>query len=82
MVGKRENHKRPRTKKSYGQPLETMRRRPDRPKPSHPRPPLPPLNSTHMKIFLQIKEKGLLRTPNPLKGHRELRDWAKYYQFR
>ncbi|RZS05041.1 hypothetical protein BHM03_00035470 [Ensete ventricosum] len=58
-----------------------MSRRPDRPEPSYPRPPLRPSNSTPTKIILQIKEKGLLRTPNPLKDPRELWDWAKYYRF-
>ncbi|RWV82164.1 hypothetical protein GW17_00056362 [Ensete ventricosum] len=78
VVGKREDHKRPRAEKSQEQPIETMRRQPDRPKPSYPRPPPPLLNSTRTKIFLQIREKGLLRMPNPLKGPRELQDWAKY----
>ncbi|RRT67949.1 hypothetical protein B296_00025930 [Ensete ventricosum] len=41
----------------------------------------PPLNSTKMEILLQIKEKGLLRTPNTMKSPRELRDWTKYYRF-
>ncbi|RWW50704.1 hypothetical protein BHE74_00043018 [Ensete ventricosum] len=59
---------------------QTIRRWPNRPELSYPRPPPPPLNSTWMEIFLQIKEKGLLRTPNPLKGPRELQDQAKYYR--
>ncbi|RZR93547.1 hypothetical protein BHM03_00022082 [Ensete ventricosum] len=81
VVGKREDHKRPRAEKSQEQPTETMRRQPDRPKPSYPRPPPPLLNSTRTKIFLQIREKGLLRMPNPLKGPRELQDWANFGQF-
>ncbi|RWW64280.1 hypothetical protein BHE74_00028492 [Ensete ventricosum] len=81
VVGKCGDHKRPHAEKSCGYPSKTMRRHPDRPEPSYPRPPPPLLNSTRIKILLQIKEKGLLRMPNPLKGPRELRDQAKYYRF-
>ncbi|XP_065023201.1 uncharacterized protein LOC135649033 [Musa acuminata AAA Group] len=34
-----------------------------------------------MEIFLQIREKGLLRAPNPMKSPRELTDQSKYYRF-
>ncbi|RRT40083.1 hypothetical protein B296_00037488 [Ensete ventricosum] len=81
VVGKREDYKRPRTEKSRGHPSETIRRRHNQLESSYSRPPPPLLNSTWTKIFLQIKAKGLFRTPNSLKGPRELQDCAKYYRF-
>ncbi|RRT34682.1 hypothetical protein B296_00030416 [Ensete ventricosum] len=79
VAGKHENHKRLYAKNSQEQPPEVPRRLPDRPEPPYPRSPPPPLNPTRMEIFLQIREKGLLRMPNPMKSHREIRDWVKYY---
>nr|XP_009385323.1 PREDICTED: uncharacterized protein LOC103972705 [Musa acuminata subsp. malaccensis] len=38
-----------------------------------------PLNTSRTEILLQIKEKGLLRQPNPMKATHK--DWSKYYRF-
>ncbi|RZR94509.1 hypothetical protein BHM03_00023218 [Ensete ventricosum] len=46
-----------------------------------PRPPNIPLNSTQMEIFLQIREKGLLKTPNPIRSQAEDRDHRRYCRF-
>ncbi|RWW51162.1 hypothetical protein BHE74_00042517 [Ensete ventricosum] len=43
-------------------------------------PPIP-LNSTRTEIFLQIREKGLLKAPNPMKSHSERRNKRRYYRF-
>ncbi|RZR84798.1 hypothetical protein BHM03_00011679 [Ensete ventricosum] len=43
-------------------------------------PPIP-LNSTRTEIFFQIREKGLLKAPNPMKSHSERRDKRRYYHF-
>ncbi|RWW76490.1 hypothetical protein BHE74_00015419, partial [Ensete ventricosum] len=45
------------------------------------RPPQIPLNSTRTKICFQIREKGLLKAPNPMKTHSERRDGRRYYHF-
>ncbi|RZS22386.1 hypothetical protein BHM03_00055152 [Ensete ventricosum] len=45
-------------------------------------PPSPiPLNSTRTEIFFQIREKGLLKAPNPMKSHSERRDKRRYCRF-
>lgn len=81
VAGKREEHKRPRAEPTRGQPPVPPRRRIDRPDVTLPRTQLPPLNSSRMEIFLQIKEKGLLKAPNPMKASHKLRDHSKYYWF-
>ncbi|RWW61548.1 hypothetical protein BHE74_00031389, partial [Ensete ventricosum] len=43
-------------------------------------PPIP-LNSTRTKIFFQIREKGLLKAPNPMKSHSERCDKRRYCRF-
>ncbi|RZS26309.1 hypothetical protein BHM03_00059625 [Ensete ventricosum] len=45
------------------------------------RPPLIPLNSTRTEIFFQIREKGLLNAPSPMKSHPERRDKRRYCRF-
>ncbi|RRT33234.1 hypothetical protein B296_00052830 [Ensete ventricosum] len=45
------------------------------------RPPLIPLNSTRTEIFFQIRERGLLKAPNPMKSHPERRDKRRYCRF-
>ncbi|RWW72476.1 hypothetical protein BHE74_00019720 [Ensete ventricosum] len=40
-----------------------------------------PLNSTRTEIFLQIREKGLLKTPNPLRTRAEDWDHRHYCRF-
>ncbi|XP_065003905.1 uncharacterized protein LOC135636207 [Musa acuminata AAA Group] len=46
---------------------------------SLPRPPPLPLNTSHTEIFLQIKEKGLLQQPRPMKATHK--DRSKYCRF-
>ncbi|RWW44105.1 hypothetical protein BHE74_00050168 [Ensete ventricosum] len=46
-----------------------------------PWPPNVPLNSTRTEIFLQIREKGLLKTHNPLSSRAEDRDCRRYCRF-
>ncbi|RWW64770.1 hypothetical protein BHE74_00027973 [Ensete ventricosum] len=43
-------------------------------------PPIP-LNSTRTEIFFQIRERGLLKAPNPMKSHPERRDKRRYCRF-
>ncbi|RWW38764.1 hypothetical protein BHE74_00055974, partial [Ensete ventricosum] len=43
--------------------------------------PLILLNSTRTEIFFQIREKGLLKTPNPMKSHSKRRDKRRYCRF-
>ncbi|XP_064963242.1 uncharacterized protein LOC135611532 [Musa acuminata AAA Group] len=81
MTGKREEHKRVRPEPARGQPSATPRRRLDRPDPPALRPPLPSLGASRTEIFLQIREKGLLKAPNPMKSPRELVDQSKYCCF-
>ncbi|XP_064963280.1 uncharacterized protein LOC135611572 [Musa acuminata AAA Group] len=55
------------------------RRRPDRQELLLPRPLPLPLNASRTEIFLQIREKGLLRQPNPMKATHK--DRSKYCRF-
>lgn len=81
VVGKREEHKRPRTEQPRGQPSGPPRRKLDWLEPLLPRPPPCPLGSSKTEIFLQIREKGLLRAPNLMKTLCELKDRSKYCRF-
>ncbi|RRT75077.1 hypothetical protein B296_00029238, partial [Ensete ventricosum] len=40
-----------------------------------------PLNSTHTEVFLQIRDKGLLRPPNPTRTKPKGHDKRRYYCF-
>ncbi|CAL9122374.1 unnamed protein product [Musa textilis] len=43
--------------------------------------PPPPLNTSRTQIFLQIKERGMLKPPRPMRGQRELADHTRYCRF-
>ncbi|RZR75766.1 hypothetical protein BHM03_00000252 [Ensete ventricosum] len=45
------------------------------------RPPPIPLNSTRTEIFFQIREKRLLKAPNPMKTRYERRNKRRYCRF-
>ncbi|RZS02565.1 hypothetical protein BHM03_00032631, partial [Ensete ventricosum] len=46
-----------------------------------PPPPPIPLNSTRTEIFFQIREKGLLKAPSPMKSHPKRHDKRRYCRF-
>ncbi|RRT81121.1 hypothetical protein B296_00015274 [Ensete ventricosum] len=77
VARKQEDHKKPRGDKPQGQPSRTPRRR-DRLELPAPRPLPIPLNSTRTEIFLQIRDKGLLKTPNPIRAKIGGRDKRRY----
>ncbi|RWV80774.1 hypothetical protein GW17_00057903 [Ensete ventricosum] len=81
VVEKREDQKRPRVESSRGLPSRLPRRRMERSKQTVPRLPNTPLNSTRTEIFLQIREKGLLKAPNPMRTRAEDRDRGRYCCF-
>ncbi|RRT62925.1 hypothetical protein B296_00025410 [Ensete ventricosum] len=62
VAEKREDQKRPRGEPSRGPPLGLSRRRVGRGEQNVSRSPNVLLNSTRIEIFLQIREKGLLKT--------------------
>ncbi|RZR82611.1 hypothetical protein BHM03_00009063 [Ensete ventricosum] len=62
-------------------PPGPSRRRMERTEPVISSLPNTPLNSTQTGIFLQIREKGLLKAPNPIKSRPKERDRGHYYRF-
>ncbi|RRT51735.1 hypothetical protein B296_00032268 [Ensete ventricosum] len=80
VAGKLEDHKKSRGDKPQGQPSGTPRRR-DRPELPTSRPLLILLNSIRIEVFLQICDKGLLRTPNPIRAKIGGHDKRRYYRF-
>ncbi|XP_065015421.1 uncharacterized protein LOC135642865 [Musa acuminata AAA Group] len=81
MAGRREEHKRVRPEPPRGQQSAAPRRKVDRPDPPASRSPLLASGTSRIEIFLQIREKGLLKTPNLMRSPRELVDQSKYYRF-
>ncbi|XP_009396934.1 uncharacterized protein LOC103981901 [Musa acuminata AAA Group] len=82
MAGRSEDNKRPRTEQARGatsMPPTQPHRRPDQPELLLQRSPPLPLNTFCTEIFLQIREKGLLCQPNPLKATHK--DYSKYCMF-
>ncbi|RZS28392.1 hypothetical protein BHM03_00061980 [Ensete ventricosum] len=71
VVGKQDESKRPRTKQPREHPSRPPKRREDMSGMLPSRPPSIPLNSTRTEIFFQIREKGLLKAPTPMKIHSE-----------
>nr|XP_009420911.1 PREDICTED: uncharacterized protein LOC104000553 [Musa acuminata subsp. malaccensis] len=82
VAGRRADGKKPRIEQTRAITSTVAlqpRRRPDHPEPQLPRPPPLPLNAPRTEIFLQIREKGLLRPPNPVKTTHK--DRSKYCRF-
>ncbi|RZR98442.1 hypothetical protein BHM03_00027817 [Ensete ventricosum] len=81
VAGKRDESKRPRADQPRGQSSGLPKRRIDKSDMLPPRPPPIPLNSTRTEIFLQIRERGPLKTPSPMKTRSERRDKRRYCHF-
>ncbi|RRT72489.1 hypothetical protein B296_00008639 [Ensete ventricosum] len=81
VAEKRKDQKRPRAEPSRGPPPGLPRKRTERAEHIVPRPPNILLNSTRTEIILQIREKGLIKTPNPMKSRVEDRDHRHYCRF-
>ncbi|RRT32573.1 hypothetical protein B296_00057079 [Ensete ventricosum] len=81
IAGKRDETKRSRGEQSRGHLASPPKRREDRSGLLPARPPPIPLNSTRTEIFFQIREKGLLKAPSPMKSHPERRDKRRYCRF-
>ncbi|RWV78502.1 hypothetical protein GW17_00060532 [Ensete ventricosum] len=69
--GKREDQKRSYANSSRGPPSGPLRRRMEKAEPAILRLPNTPLTSNRTENFLQIREKGLLKAPNPMKSRPE-----------
>ncbi|RWV95831.1 hypothetical protein GW17_00041509 [Ensete ventricosum] len=74
MAEKRKDQKQPQTESSRGPPPGIPSKRTERAEQAVPRLPNTPLNSTRTEIILQIQEKGLLKTPNPMRSRAEERN--------
>ncbi|RWV84609.1 hypothetical protein GW17_00053664, partial [Ensete ventricosum] len=81
IAGKRDETKRSRGEQSRGHLAPPPKKREDRSGLLPARPPPIPLNSTRTEIFFQIREKGLLKAPSPMKSHPERRDKRRYCRF-
>ncbi|KAJ8478746.1 hypothetical protein OPV22_022473 [Ensete ventricosum] len=81
IAGKRDETKRSRGEQSRGNLVPPPKTREDRSGLLPARPPPTPLNSTRTEIFFQIREKGLLKAPSPIKSHPERRDKRRYCRF-
>ncbi|RRT73963.1 hypothetical protein B296_00006329 [Ensete ventricosum] len=81
VVEKHKDHKCPRAESSWGPPPRLPRKRTERAEQVVPRPPNISLKSTQTEIFLQIREKGLLKTPNPMRTRAEEWDRRCYCLF-
>ncbi|RWW33227.1 hypothetical protein GW17_00002072 [Ensete ventricosum] len=81
IAGKRDETKRSRGEQSRGHLAPPLKKREDRSGLLPARPPPIPLNSTRTEIFFQIREKGLLKAPSPIKSHPERRDKRRYCRF-
>ncbi|RWV98064.1 hypothetical protein GW17_00039117 [Ensete ventricosum] len=81
VAEKRKDQKCLRAKSSRGPPPGLPRKRTARAEQAVPQLPNIPLNSTRTAIFLQIREKGLLKTPNLMRTRVEERDRRRYCRF-
>ncbi|RWW62292.1 hypothetical protein BHE74_00030598 [Ensete ventricosum] len=81
VAEKHEDQKHPWDEPSRGPPLGLPRKRTEKAEQIVPRPSNIPLNSTRTEIFLQIREKRLLKTPNPMKSQAKDRDRRHYCCF-
>ncbi|RWW90763.1 hypothetical protein BHE74_00000243 [Ensete ventricosum] len=78
VAGKRDQSKQSRAKQPRGHPSGPPKRREDRSDMLSSRPPPIPLNSTRTEIFLQIQERGLMKTLNLMKTRSERHDKRRY----
>ncbi|RRT61519.1 hypothetical protein B296_00023089 [Ensete ventricosum] len=81
IAGKRDETKRSRGEQSRGHLAPPPKRREDMSGLLLAKSPLIPLNSTRTEIFFQIREKGLLKAPSPMKSHPERCDKRRYRRF-
>ncbi|RZS07429.1 hypothetical protein BHM03_00038263 [Ensete ventricosum] len=81
IAGKRDETKRSRGEQSRGHLAPPPKKREDRSGLLPAKPPPIPLNSTRTEVFFQIREKGLLKAPSPIKSHPERRNKRRYCRF-
>ncbi|RWW28307.1 hypothetical protein GW17_00007226 [Ensete ventricosum] len=81
IAGKRDETKHSRGEPSRAHLAPPPKKREDRSGLLPAKPPPIPLNSTRTEIFFQIREKGLLKAPSPMKSHPERRDKRRYCRF-